>query len=401
MRIALAAWSRRRAGGVETYVEHVLGALAAAGHDLALWSEVDEPRAAAPIALPPGTSEARLPSEIDRALAWRPDAIVVNGLQDVAVERQLLEAGPSLFVAHNFYGTCISGTKSWSAPRPRPCARRFGPGCLVHYFPHRCGGLNPVTMLSLYGNERTRLAALDSARRIVTLSSFMRAEYLRHGFASDRVVCVPYGPGLDAAAPVSGGRADLPSRLIFVGRLERLKGVHVLLDAAQSASAALDRSLTLTIVGDGPERESLERRARASGDADSVKITFAGRLSPAERDARLANADLLVVPSLWPEPLGLVGFEAGRLGVPAVAFDVGGIRQWLTAGVNGWLVPGDPPTAAALGAALAGALRDRAVLSRMSAGAVQAALNAPTPASHVEGLVSLLEPARTGDALRS
>src|SRR5262249_45977008 len=46
--------------------------------------------------------------------------------------------------------------------------------------------------------------------------------------------------------------------------------------------------------------------------------------------------------SVWPEPFGLVGLEAAAFGVPAIAFDVGGIREWLTPGENGYLVPRDP-----------------------------------------------------------
>ena len=46
----------------------------------------------------------------------------------------------------------------------------------------------------------------------------------------------------------------------------------------------------------------------------------------------------MAVPSLWPEPFGLVGLDAASLGRPAVAFDVGGIGEWLTDGANGRLV---------------------------------------------------------------
>jgi glycosyltransferase involved in cell wall biosynthesis len=46
-----------------------------------------------------------------------------------------------------------------------------------------------------------------------------------------------------------------------------------------------------------------------------------------------------MVPSVWPEPMGLAGIEAMRFGLPVVAFDAGGISDWLTDGENGFLVP--------------------------------------------------------------
>jgi glycosyltransferase involved in cell wall biosynthesis len=355
-----------------------------------LWFEQDLPSGAPPIALPPGTVSEPVSASLGAALGWRPDALIVNGLHDVALEARLFVACPTLYVAHNFYGTCISGKKSWSAPIERPCTRRFGTGCLAHYFPHRCGGLNPVTMVSLYARERRRLEALRRAHRIVTLSEFMRAEYLRHDFDESRVVCLPYGgepPGAIAAV----GARDVRGSLVFVGRLERLKGAHVLLAALPQIAARAGRSIALAVLGDGPERAALEQQARQlMSDHPGIVVRFEGRVDAAARDRQLADADLLVVPSLWPEPLGLVGLEAARLGVPAAAFDVGGIRQWLTADESGIVAPGDPPTADGLAEAVGSLLADPMRLQRLRNGAVARAVAAATPGEHAAGLISLL-----------
>jgi glycosyltransferase involved in cell wall biosynthesis len=393
MRLALVTWSRRRAGGVETYVEQVLGALHQAGHDVSLWFEDDEPADAPLITLPPGAESHRIRGPVDAAMAWDPDALVVNGLKDVEMEARLLAARPTLYVAHNFYGTCISGKKSWSAPVERPCGRRFGAGCLAHYFPHRCGGLNPLTMVSLYTRERRRLDVLGGAHRIVTLSEFMRSEYLHHGFDDTRVVCVPYGGGL-SAAPIAGEPHPVRGSLVFIGRLERLKGAHVLLEALPMVASMTGRPVSLAVLGDGPERQNLERQARDLAAAiPGITVLFDGRVDAAARDRRLSAADLLVVPSLWPEPFGLVGLEAARLGVPAVAFDVGGIRQWLAPDQSGALAPADPPTASGLAETIGNVLLDRARLGRLRGGAIERARAAPTPAMHAAALVALLPPA--------
>jgi glycosyltransferase involved in cell wall biosynthesis len=68
---------------------------------------------------------------------------------------------------------------------------------------------------------------------------------------------------------------------------------------------------------------------------------------------------------VWPEPFGLVGLEAASQGVPSVAFDVGGIGEWLTDGDNGRLAPGNPPRAEALADAIRWAAEHPADLAAM------------------------------------
>jgi glycosyltransferase involved in cell wall biosynthesis len=89
-----------------------------------------------------------------------------------------------------------------------------------------------------------------------------------------------------------------------------------------------------------------------------------------ERWAALRQATLLALPSSWPEPFGLVGLEAAALGIPAVAFDLGGVREWLRPGINGYLAPGDPPRASGLADAMVEALSNGHELKAMGARAV-------------------------------
>jgi len=173
--------------------------------------------------------------------------------------------------------------------------------------------------------------------------------------------------------------------------MDRLKGGLTLLHALPIVRARVKQPLRVTFVGEGPERNVWRRRASVIAAHDSgLTIEFPGWLESATLDATLARSDLLVVPSLWPEPFGMVGIEAGLRGVPAVAFDVGGIGEWLSDGENGYLVPGNPPTASALAEAIVKFLVDDAARERLCVGARDAALRFEVR-NHVIGLVRVLE----------
>jgi glycosyltransferase involved in cell wall biosynthesis len=120
----------------------------------------------------------------------------------------------------------------------------------------------------------------------------------------------------------------------------------------------------VTFAGDGPERPRLQQLAASLG----IRARFPGWVSGANRDALLGDAAVLAVPSVWPEPFGLVGLEAAAFGTPAVAFDTGGISEWLTDGVNGRLVA-PARGSAGLGDAIAALLKDVDNWRQLSAGA--------------------------------
>jgi glycosyltransferase involved in cell wall biosynthesis len=137
-------------------------------------------------------------------------------------------------------------------------------------------------------------------------------------------------------------------------------------------------------------RKSWERHARLlSSRVAGVSIEFAGWLQKDALTARLASTDVVVMPSVWPEPFGLVGPEANCHGVPVVAFATGGIPEWLHDGVNGCLAPGDPPTADGLAAALIRSIRSLESSDALNRGALAAA-RARRDDQHLDALLEIL-----------
>ena len=407
MRIGLVTHIRSRIGGTESYVEQLAAGLHAAGHDIALWHEHDGPRERGMIALPataPVWSVEQLGAS--RALGalrdWKADVILSHGVSTPAVEESILEIRPTVMFIHAYHGACISGTKSRLSPSRMPCPRPLGTPCLLHYLPRRCGGLSPVTMVRRYALETRRRDMLGRYAALLTASSHMRREYLQYGVPPERIRTVGLmlahavprdrssvaepGDGHDASADIQG-----TWRLLLVARLTALKGGAVLLESLPHIREAFAGRIVLTIAGDGPERPSLERQARRlQSQLPNVEIRFVGWLGSDALAATTRATDLLVVPSIWPEPFGLVGPEAGAHGVPSAAFAVGGIPDWLEDGVNGHLAPPSPPTAAGLATAIARSLSDPRHHARLRAGALQRAKEL-SPDLHVPRVVAVLD----------
>ena len=363
MRIAVVAQFNRRIGGTESYLDEVLPDLHAAGHTLSFVYERESSADRLCIKLP-AESDSWSAAELGSATTlaevarWRPDVIYAHGRLSPAFERGIQKLAPSIYFAHDYAGTCISGHKTWQFPVISPCNRRFGAACMAHYFPHRCGGRSPLTMIRLFAAETSRLKRMEGYNVLLTHSTHMRNEYLKHGFGAARVRSFSYyaaeitspagAEEIEAFTPPSG-----PIRLLFVGRMEKLKGAHVLIGCLPSVAASLKRPVILTLAGDGPMQRELQLLAKElSGRHPEILITFAGWLRRPGIQALMRDSDLLVTPSLWPEPFGRVGLEAATFNLPVVAYAVGGVGDWLTEGLNGCLAPGNPPDNHGLAAAI-------------------------------------------------
>jgi glycosyltransferase involved in cell wall biosynthesis len=296
---------------------------------------------------------------------------------------------------HGYFGACVSGQKAFSFPSIVACTRRCDAGCLAYYLPRRCGQRRPDLMLAQYAWAIRQQKLFPRYARIVVASDHMRREYLRYGIEGDRVHAIPLF-AVDGASPSPAA----PSiDVLFLGRMTPLKGAAVLIRAAAVAAAMVGRPLTVVLAGEGQSRAALDRLASQFEAKRLLAVECPGWVDGDARSALLARATLIAVPSLWPEPFGLVGLEAAQHGVPAVAFDVGGIREWLEDGVNGRLV--EPSGgAAAFGGAIAALVRDGALRGCLAAGA-RAAASRLSADAHATMLEHVLVAAAHEHACRS
>jgi D-inositol-3-phosphate glycosyltransferase len=211
--------------------------------------------------------------------------------------------------------------------------------------------LGEVKNRARFGEAEPRLrirherAIARRATAIVTASEHERLLLQRYYAASpEKMYTVPCGvdlelfkPGDRVAARRDLGLAPASPVLLWVGRLEKLKGVEILIEAA---SQLAERDFTLLIVG-GDERAHTLRTELAAQAAEAgigANVRFIGAVPHAALPTYYRAADICVVPSYY-ESFGLVAVEAMASGTPVVASRVGGLISTVTDGVSGYLIP--------------------------------------------------------------
>ena len=186
------------------------------------------------------------------------------------------------------------------------------------------------------------LLALRRCGALVAPSAFI-ARVLEDDVHPGQIIQIDNGIDLpDPACPPPGR-----GRFLFVGRLEAVKGVDVLLRAFARAREQC-AGMTLRIAGEGAERHALEALAAEldlGGD-----VTFLGRLEPNDVVGALTDSDALVIPSVWPEAFGLVIIEAMGVGRAILGSRVGAIPDLVADGVSGLIT--DPYDEGALAAGI-------------------------------------------------
>jgi glycosyltransferase involved in cell wall biosynthesis len=209
----------------------------------------------------------------------------------------------------------------------------------------------------------------------------------------------PYVPGETPGATIGreqmGVPVDMPL-LLFVGRLILAKGVHELIEALARVNTV--RTCHCLCLGEGPERASLVRRARALGIEQ--RVTFGGYVGPDRLFAAYRSADLFVLPS-WAEGFPVAILEAMDCSLPIVTTRIRGMADHVVEGENGLFVPlRDPP---ALAAAILRLLEDESLRRRLGEGG-QLKLREFSPVAvareHLSAFAEALSPIRQGNRKR-
>jgi glycosyltransferase involved in cell wall biosynthesis len=325
-------------GGAETDILLGARALKACGHSVALlyasrsgmaedsWEETFSQRHAL-------AGETKTEAVGSALRQFVPDVIYYHSLPDLGVLRAMLDAGlPVVRRVHDHRMYCMGGGKYNYFTRQvcrRPASWRCVFPCLG-FVGRNQDGLIPFKWVSY----QARIKEMELNRRcdaLLVYSEYQKEELARNGFDTSKIqVCTPI-----EEAKIGDSLSSLDDRnlVLFVGQVIRGKGVDLLLRALAKVRAPFEAA----IVGDGNHRAGCERLCARLGLAN--KVRFHGFMDRSQVEKFYAQACLLAVSSVWPEPFGLVGREAMRHGLPVVAFDAGGIREWLLDGENGFLVP--------------------------------------------------------------
>jgi glycosyltransferase involved in cell wall biosynthesis len=252
-----------------------------------------------------------------------------NKAAALAFEEQIRRFKPDLVSTHALSGISAA---VW------PVARRFG-AALIHTT-HDYNIICPRSTMHKRSRVCTRQClecaiftlprklASRSVNTVVANSAYVRQRHREAGyFASAEWHIIP--PILrDDMRPLSRARRPDPCHLVFgyLGRIVPEKGVHVLIDALSAAGM----DWKLNVAGTGPEDYLNDLKRRANG-----RVHFQGWTAPNDF---FDTVDVLVLPSVWPEPAGRTILEAYQHRIPVITTNRGGMPELVLPGVTGWVV---------------------------------------------------------------
>jgi glycosyltransferase involved in cell wall biosynthesis len=273
-----------------------------------------------------------LPQLAEALATFQPDVLYMHKWEELPSLKALLATDrPLVRMVHDHDIYCLRSYK-YSPWTRRICTRPATPycvfPCLAPLKRDRQGKL-PFKWVS-YFKKIEEIGLVRQFDRHLVVTHYMKNELVINGFDPARIEIFPPVP-----RPGDDLRSKFSERnlLLYAGQLIRGKGVDVLLQALAKVKTPFEA----VILGDGNHRETCEALCQELGLQD--KVRFPGFIPQAELKGYYQDTSVVMISSLWPEPIATIGLEVMRYALPVVAFDAGGIKDWLHDGETGYLVP--------------------------------------------------------------
>lgn len=233
---------------------------------------------------------------------------------------------PIFYTLHEFLPICHRNGQLVRTTTEKPCREES---------PRRCHECFPeVSPQEFFMRKRFIQSHMSLVDRFIAPSAFLRDRFVDWGLPPDKVVTEEYGRLPVTAAATRDRRKR--NRLVFIGQLSYFKGINVLLEAMKRLQED-EVDVHLSVYGANLELQPDEFRNEFAELLEATKETvdFEGEFNHDDLPTIMADADWVVVPSVWWENSPLVIQEAGQHRRPVIASDIGGMAEKVHDGVSG------------------------------------------------------------------
>ncbi len=252
-----------------------------------------------------------------------PEIIHVHNFPRIEILKEIRTKAPIVRTIHSYENLC--GNQLKQLPAGSICPEKLGPACQQH-----CNV--PKTFKASRVRAENRLMKKEF-RRLIAISSYIKEVLVLNGFDPDRIDVV------NNFTRLTPKPLDVPEEklVLYVGRLTPEKGLQELLN---SISITKTQPKLLIVGKDGVlGQSSFQQQVLQRASELRVNVEFQDWCAGDDLRRAYQRAGVVAFSSVWPEPFGLVGIEAMMQGKPVVAFDCGGVTDWLQHAHTGLLAP--------------------------------------------------------------
>jgi glycosyltransferase involved in cell wall biosynthesis len=314
----------------------------------------------------------------------KPDLIYLHNIHNPYVVDMLTGAVPVIKFLHDHELYCPKKTRILNG---NLCINSNNLICLINAFRgdgYRCMERRKLSIIA----RKTMLMVLTKyvhkkVHTFVVASEHIKNNLVSSGYAKSRIEVIPYF----IRVPPKAQRERENNTILFVGRLLPDKGLEILLDIL----TLLKEGFRCVIVGQGIASYESMLRAKIKDGGLGRRVKLVGWCDNKDLGKYYSDASLFALPSMWPEPFGIVGIEAMAHALPVVAFNVGGIADWLQDKKTGFLIERGNKNSFAQKIDLL--LADRSLQTRLGQNAYERAIQYYDKAGHMEKLLAVFNKA--------